>query len=89
MGFGTRLIHCSESVVAARGFDKAGLSVNVENQGARRLYERLGYRLLGDSYLDSWQYVDARGELVTVEEHVVDLVKQLPVAAINRVPALP
>lgn len=45
-GLGTRLLEAAESVLSTRGIRWATLSVERENDGARRLYERSGYRVV-------------------------------------------
>jgi GNAT superfamily N-acetyltransferase len=42
-GTGTALIGFAEETARALGASTIGLAVDVSNQGARRLYERLGY----------------------------------------------
>jgi ribosomal protein S18 acetylase RimI-like enzyme len=71
------LLQASEALVTVRGYSQISLSVGVENPNARRLYERVGYAATGDAYNDVWNYEDAQGRLVRVEEMVVDLVKTL------------
>jgi ribosomal protein S18 acetylase RimI-like enzyme len=44
LGIGTRLMRAAEDVLIRRGFKCAELTVEKVNSGARRLYERLGYR---------------------------------------------
>jgi ribosomal protein S18 acetylase RimI-like enzyme len=44
LGLGTRLMALAEEQAAARGLTKLSLIVFEANQGAKRLYERLGYR---------------------------------------------
>jgi ribosomal protein S18 acetylase RimI-like enzyme len=46
-GIGARLIGAAESLLLARGFRGATLTVDIDNPGARRLYERLGYAVHG------------------------------------------
>ena len=75
---GSHLLSTCETQVSARGFDRIGLSVGIENVAAKRLYERHGYRAVGEPYSDVWFYTDARGHAVRVEENVLDLVKDLP-----------
>lgn len=77
LGFGSRLIKCSEGLVSKRGYRNVGLSVGVENHSARRLYERLGYRTSGTPYDDHWSFTNAQGETVELSEHVIDMVKAL------------
>lgn len=45
-GIGTRLLSWAEARAQAMGFTKSSLVVEVENRKARRLYERLGYRIV-------------------------------------------
>ncbi|MBV9471078.1 MAG: GNAT family N-acetyltransferase, partial [Abitibacteriaceae bacterium] len=77
LGIGSQLLRASERLVLAQGFSKLSLAVGIENPAARRLYERLGYRLAGEPYNDIWHYINAQGERVQIEELVVDLVKVL------------
>ena len=46
-GLGTILIHHALMVAAKRGTGRATLEVRASNERARRLYERLGFRLTG------------------------------------------
>jgi GNAT superfamily N-acetyltransferase len=77
LGVGSLLLQASENLVRSRGFAQVSLAVGLENPGARRLYERLGYLAIGDPYNDIWHYTDARGQTVRNEEMVIDLVKTL------------
>jgi len=77
LGIGSRLIEAGEKIITARGIKQVSLAVGVQNENARRLYERLGYRVMGEPYNDAWQYIDARGEVVRLEEAVLDMVKNL------------
>jgi GNAT superfamily N-acetyltransferase len=78
LGIGSRLIEACEQEVLQRGSDQIGIAVGIENPAAQRLYERLGYRIMGAPYNDSWDYVNARGETILVEETIMDLIKTLP-----------
>jgi ribosomal protein S18 acetylase RimI-like enzyme len=49
LGIGTRLMHAAERVLSGRGYRCAEVGVEKDNTAARRLYERLGYTLLGDA----------------------------------------
>ncbi|RJT75660.1 GNAT family N-acetyltransferase [Arthrobacter cheniae] len=60
-GVGTVLCAWTESYAAQAGFDKIYLGVGVENQGARRLYERLGFTPTGQTTTTTYQYVDDDG----------------------------
>jgi ribosomal protein S18 acetylase RimI-like enzyme len=47
LGIGARLMAAAEALLLERGFERAELSVEIENPAARRFYERLGYDLTG------------------------------------------
>lgn len=66
-GVGTRLLQVAESNLIHRGFLFAVLNVNQENSSARRLYERLGYRIVA-SEAGRWSYLDQFGHLQRVNE---------------------
>lgn len=76
-GIGSRLLQIAENRALEHGHARLGLSVSIENPQARRLYERCGYVLRGEPYVDEWSYRNACGETVTLSETVVDLVKRL------------
>lgn len=46
-GIGARLMAAAEQLLAERGYTGVELGVEKENPGARRFYERLGYRVSG------------------------------------------
>ncbi|MDQ3813050.1 MAG: GNAT family N-acetyltransferase [Armatimonadota bacterium] len=77
LGIGTRLLQVSEKIVAEHGLRHVSLAVALHNEAARRLYERLHYRMIGEPYVDTWEYTDAQGQLVRIQETVVDMVKSL------------
>lgn len=76
-GIGTRLLEGASTVVKERGLPLLSLSVGVANLGAHRLYERCGFRVSSQPYEDSWEYVNAAGEIVPMTEIVLDLLKEL------------
>ena len=76
-GLGSRLLSECEKLITARGHAQVSLSVALDNNAARRLYERLGYNVVGAPYCDVWFYADAAGKSVRVEETVRDMVKNL------------
>jgi ribosomal protein S18 acetylase RimI-like enzyme len=49
LGIGTHLIDSAERILAERGYRGAELGVEKDNPDARRLYERLGYALVGEA----------------------------------------
>ncbi len=48
-GIGARLLAAAEAEIRRRGLSVAEIGVEKDNAGARRLYERLGYRLSGEA----------------------------------------
>lgn len=76
-GIGTRLLSAAEVIAKQRGLPQLGLSVGRENKGAHRLYERCGFRVLNEEYEASWEYVNALGETVKVDDVIIDMVKDI------------
>jgi GNAT superfamily N-acetyltransferase len=77
-GIGTALLRAGEATARQLGHRRVALGVGVDNPGARRLYERLGYIDWGHgsivgSYLDR----DHDGPPVTITETIDMLVKRL------------
>lgn len=66
-GVGTRLMQAAEADLIQRGFTYVSLNVGRDNPAARRLYERLGYRVVAAEQGD-WSYIDDRGHLQHVHE---------------------
>jgi ribosomal protein S18 acetylase RimI-like enzyme len=61
-GLGSAMMTLAERLASARGHDRVVLSVALDNPGARRLYERLGYTDLGlGPRLLSWTFTDDAG----------------------------
>lgn len=54
LGIGGFLVEELESRARRRGLTEARLSVEHDNPRARALYERLGYRALGSSIVETW-----------------------------------
>lgn len=59
-GIGTALIRAAEQ--ASREAGELIVGVGLDNPDARRLYERLGYRVTGEISTTTYRYVDADGE---------------------------
>lgn len=66
-GVGTMLLHFIERDLTRRGFRIVTLNVAKENPDARRLYERLGYRVTG-SRPGKWSFRDDKGKIQRVNE---------------------
>ena len=66
-GLGTRMLSIAETDLKQRGFGVATLNVAQVNRDARRLYERLGYHVVG-SDPGRWSYPDEKGYWHFVEE---------------------
>ncbi len=66
-GIGTRLLQLVESDLKRRGFRSVVLNVSRDNRSARRLYERLGYRVVA-AEPGSWSYLDQFGRRQQVNE---------------------
>ncbi len=60
LGLGTRLLAEAEATLRARGFDTAVIAAAKDNPGARRLYERHGYRAFADDP-GVWHFPDENG----------------------------
>ena len=76
-GIGTRLTLAAERLVAERGHDRCSIGVSISNDGARRLYERLGYRLADRSPKRVVGTIEIRAEPVDVDDTIVFLTKPL------------
>src|SRR6266404_1438871 len=55
-GFGRDLIEASCEQARKCGRDRIGLLVDIENSGANRLYERLGFRTQGRKQIAGYEY---------------------------------
>ncbi len=66
-GVGTRLLQIAEADLVRRGFRQVTLNVAQDNPGARRLYERHGYRVVAPEP-GLWHFIDHRGQLREVNE---------------------
>jgi ribosomal protein S18 acetylase RimI-like enzyme len=59
-GLGSRMISAAEAALRRRGMDTASIGVEKNNPRARALYERQGYRVIGDDP-GRWSYIDHQG----------------------------
>jgi ribosomal protein S18 acetylase RimI-like enzyme len=66
-GIGSQLVAAAEAELVARGYHEAAISTAKDNVGARRLYERLGYRVFKEDP-GEWWFTDVNGVLQHVEE---------------------
>ncbi len=59
-GIGTRLIQEAEAIIIARNIERVVIAVAKTNLDAKRLYERLAYRVFAEDD-GRWRYTDHRG----------------------------
>ena len=76
MGIGTELIRQAEVIMREHRLDFATIAVARNNPKARRLYERLGYKVYAEDE-GRWSYVDHAGTLIDVHEPCWMLEKEL------------
>lgn len=74
-GIGRGLVAYVEAEARRRGHEGVYLEVGVTNDGARRLYERLGYAQDGAPFLNSWNRYDEEGNLL--EEMVEEVCRMI------------
>jgi predicted GNAT family acetyltransferase len=75
-GIATTLSEAAEELVRAHGHTEIALDVDVENDAARALYQRLGYRERGQPRRASGTIL-LRGRPFTYDVVLIDLVKEL------------
>jgi ribosomal protein S18 acetylase RimI-like enzyme len=78
-GIGTRLSRAAEELARARGYAELSISASVANDGALRLYRRLGYREAGLPPQRIKGTIVIRGTPVEVDDTLLYLVKSLAV----------
>lgn len=77
-GIGSALLDAAESASLSEGHDRIGLAVALENDSARRLYARHGFRDAGHGVFTlRWTSLDDRGVERTWREQCTYLVKRL------------
>jgi len=75
-GLGTYMLSVAESDLKARGFTTIRLNVARANLQARKLYEKLDYKILG-SDPGLWSYQDQNGDWQTIKEPAWKMLKLL------------
>jgi ribosomal protein S18 acetylase RimI-like enzyme len=76
LGLGTRLMAGAEGRIVARGRAAARIGVEHDNTGARALYERLGYRAVGED-VEHWGRTGSDGTVVMHRAEVTLMRKPL------------
>jgi GNAT superfamily N-acetyltransferase len=78
-GVGTQILQAAEKLARERGCKMIGLSVSAtDNDRARRLYERVGYRDAGfGAYVECGETIDLQGQKHCWEEVCIYLIKRL------------
>jgi GNAT superfamily N-acetyltransferase len=76
-GIASLLSSAAEDVARERGFTRIALDVDVENAGARALYEKRGYREQGTPPRRQAGTILLRGKPFSFDVVLVDLVKEL------------
>jgi GNAT superfamily N-acetyltransferase len=78
LGVGTLLVRACEAAARARGYARLLLGVGVTNRHARRLYERLGWRLWeAGPIVSRWTEPDGAGGIRSAELTVDVMVRTL------------
>lgn len=75
-GLGSHLLQYAETDLRRRGFIRATLNVNRDNESARRLYERMGYCIVAPEP-GIWSYLDHNGKRRQVNEPAWRMEKNL------------
>jgi GNAT superfamily N-acetyltransferase len=76
-GIGTRLSDAAEQMARARGYRQISISASITNEGALRLYRRLGYRDAGLPPKRVSGTIDVRGGPMEVDDTLLYLIKDL------------
>ncbi len=74
-GIGSQMLEIAEADLVRRGFKRIALNVARENEAARRLYERRGYRVVAPEP-GIWSYLDDKGHRRFVNEPAWRMEKQ-------------
>lgn len=76
-GVGTAIIEAAEALCRERGLTQVAVGVATDNDGAGRLYQRLGYRRTGVVDVSEYDWTDDTGRVHHEVEHDELLVKDL------------
>lgn len=76
LGLGTYMLSVAETDLKSRGFTTIRLNVARANLQARKLYEKLNYKILG-SDPGLWSYQDQNGVWQTIKEPAWKMLKSL------------
>lgn len=75
-GIGTALLKAAERALVQRGFRLATLQVSKQNETARRLYQKNGYRVFNEDP-GHWSYIDGDGQRRDVHDPTWVMEKRL------------
>jgi ribosomal protein S18 acetylase RimI-like enzyme len=78
-GIGTGLSRAAEELAGARGYSEVSIGASVANDGALRLYRRLGFREAGLPPQRVAGTIVIRGKPVEVDDTLLYLIKRLAV----------
>ncbi|MDQ3037925.1 MAG: GNAT family N-acetyltransferase [Myxococcota bacterium] len=70
-GIGRALVSAAERVAHRAGHERARLSVALDNPGAERLYQRVGYRRVGEQRSEIVHRAHDGSRVVTIEQQIV------------------
>lgn len=77
-GIGTQLVNTAEKMIKNNGHKRVGMAVSTENDSAKQLYGKLGYKEWEKGpYTTSWKFKDQKGKEVEESEVCTYLVKEL------------
>lgn len=76
LGLGSCLLRVVENDLVQRGYQYITLNVARDNDGARRFYERHGFRIVSVE-AGRWSYLDHKGHLRKVEEPSWRMIKPI------------
>ena len=76
-GVGTALVKAVEAIADERGRHAVNLEVTTDNEGAIRLYRKMGYRICDDTVTGRWERKLDDGSSEIIEEPVFVMVKKL------------